>query len=216
MSHTASLAGNGAVISGALAQVGAVEAHDFKQMMDLCRTLADYADIEPLDSRRVAILTMSGAAGIVSSDFIEDHGLEVADLSADTMEALKQIYPGWMSVANPVDLWAVELHDRKEAITRAFEAVCADPGVDAVLFHAFVGGDAFRPEISTLVEMAGQALKPIFGWIMGKRTEAHKLQLTASPYGIQFIYLSYPNRRSQHVDVPPILFSMMAKTCILS
>ena len=87
VSHTASLAGNGAVISGALAQVGAVEAHDFKQMMDLCRTLADYAEIEPLGSRRVAILTMSGAAGIVSSDFIEEHGIEVADLSAGTVDA---------------------------------------------------------------------------------------------------------------------------------
>ena len=32
-SHTASLAGNGAVISGTLAQVGVVEAFDFKQMM---------------------------------------------------------------------------------------------------------------------------------------------------------------------------------------
>ena len=185
VSHTASLAGNGAVISGALAQVGAVEAHDFKQLMDLCRTLADYADIEPLDSHRVAILTMSGAAGIVSSDFIEEHGLEVADLSADTVEALKEVFPDWMPVSNPVDLWpAVELHGRKKAYATAFEAVCADPGVDAVLFHAFVGGDAFRPKISTLVEMAGRARKPIFGWVMGKRTEAHRLQTEAKELGL--------------------------------
>ena len=39
VSHTASLAGNSAIISGALAQVGVVEAHDFKQMMDLCLSL---------------------------------------------------------------------------------------------------------------------------------------------------------------------------------
>ncbi len=89
MSHTASLAGNGAVISGALAQVGVMEAHDFKQMMDLCRTLADYPEIPPQNSRRVAILTMSGAAGIVSSDFIEEHGLAVADLSVSTVGSLE-------------------------------------------------------------------------------------------------------------------------------
>ncbi len=147
MSHTASLAGNGAVISGALAQVGVVEAHDFKQMMDLCRTLADYPKIAPTDNRRVAILTMSGAAGIVTSDFIEEHDLKVADLAAGTVEALKEIFPAWMPVSNPVDLWpAVELHGRKKAYTKAFEAVCADPGVDAVLFHGFVGGDVFRSE----------------------------------------------------------------------
>jgi len=185
MSHTASLAGNGAVISGALTQVGAVEAHDFKQMMDLCRSLADYPDIAPKDSRRVAILTMSGAAGIVSSDFIEEHGLTVAELSAGTVEALKEIYPGWMPVSNPVDLWpAVELHGRKKAYTKAFEAVCADPGVDALLFHGFVGGEAFRPDISNLAEMAKRAGKPMFGWVMGKRSEAHNLQLQAKKAGL--------------------------------
>jgi acetyltransferase len=185
LSHTASLAGNGAVISGALAQVGVVEAHDFKQMMDLCRTLADYPEIPRQNSNRVAILTMSGAAGIVSSDFMEEHGLAVADLSAGTLEALKEIYPGWMPVSNPVDLWpAVERHGRKEAYTKAFEAVCADPEVDAVLFHGFVGGDAFQPDISILVEMAGRAEKPIFGWVMGNRTEAHKLMLQAKKLGL--------------------------------
>ena len=185
MSHTASLAGNGAVISGALTQVGAAEAHDFKQMMDLCRSLADYPDIAPKDSRRVAILTMSGAAGIVSSDFIEEHGLTVAELSAGTVEALREIYPGWMPVSNPVDLWpAVELHGRKKAYTKAFEAVCADPGVDALLFHGFVGGEAFRPDISNLAEMAKRAGKPMFGWVMGKRSEAHNLQLQAKKAGL--------------------------------
>jgi acetyltransferase len=185
LSHTASLAGNGAVISGALAQVGVVEAHDFKQMMDLCRTLADYPEIPRQNSNRVAILTMSGAAGIVSSDFMEEHGLAVADLSAGTLEALKEIYPDWMPVSNPVDLWpAVERHGRKEAYTKAFEAVCADPEVDAVLFHGFVGGDAFQPDISILVEMAGRAEKPIFGWVMGNRTEAHKLMLQAKKLGL--------------------------------
>ena len=98
---------------------------------------------------------------------------------------MKEIFPGWMPVSNPVDLWpAVELHGRKKAYTKAFEAVCADRGVDATLFHAFVGGDAFRPKISTLVEMAGKAGKPIFGWVMGKRTEAHKLQIEAKELGL--------------------------------
>jgi len=185
MSHTASLAGNGAVISGALAQVGVVEAHDFKQMMDLCRSLADYPQIAAKDTRRVAVLTMSGAAGIVSSDFIAEHDLTVADLSAATVAALKEIYPDWMPVSNPVDLWpAIELHGRKKAYTKAFQAVCADPGVDAVLFHGFVGGDAFRPDISSLVEMAGRADKPLFGWVMGKRSEAHQLQVQAKKLGL--------------------------------
>ncbi len=179
-SHTASLAGNGAVIGGALAQVGVIEAYDFKQMMDLCRSLADYPQILPQNSRRVAILTMSGAAGILSADFIEQHRLSVAELANSTVDALKQIYPDWMPVSNPVDLWpAVELHGRKQAYNAAFQAVLADPKVDAVLFHSFVGGPASRMDMAGLVEMARQSGKPLFGWLMGKRSEAHQFQMDA-------------------------------------
>jgi len=179
-SHTASLAGNGAVIGGALAQVGVIEAIDFKQMMDLCRSLADYPEILLKNSRRVAILTMSGAAGIVSADFIEQHGLSVAELAGSTVDALKQIYPEWMPASNPVDLWpAVELHGRKKAYNAAFQAVFADPNVDAILFHSFVGGPASRMDMSSLVETARQSGKLLFGWLMGKRSEAHQFQMDA-------------------------------------
>ncbi len=185
LSHTASLAGNGALVAGALAQVGVVEAYDFKQMMDLCRSLADYPEISPAGSRRVAVLTMSGAAGILSADFIEKHGLLVADLSDETVEQLKKIYPEWMPVANPVDLWpAVELNGRKKAFRHAFQAVCGDPNVDAVLFHIFVGGDAAGANVTHLVEMARHAGKPLFGWVMGKRDAAHKFQLHARELGL--------------------------------
>jgi acetyltransferase len=185
MSHTASLAGNGAVIRGALAQVGVIEATDFKQMMDLCRSLADYPAIQAKNSRQVAILTMSGAAGIVSADFIEQYGMSVADLAGSTIEALKQIFPDWMPASNPVDLWpAVELHGRKKAYAAAFQAVFADPNVDAVLFHSFVGGSASMMEISGPVEMARQSGKLLFGWLMGQRTEAHLFQIKARQLGL--------------------------------
>ena len=184
-SHTASLAGNGAVIGGALAQIGVVEAYDFKQMMDLCRSLADYPTTPKKNSRKVAILTMSGAAGIVSADFIEQHGLSVGDLSESTVDTLKQIFPDWMPVSNPVDLWpAVELHGRKKAYYGAFQALFADPNIDAILFHSFVGGPASQMDMSKLVEMARQNGKLLFGWLMGKRTEAHQFQMQAKKLGI--------------------------------
>jgi acyl-CoA synthetase (NDP forming) len=185
LSHTASLAGNGAVVSGALAQVGVVEAYDFKQMMDVCRSLADYPDTPSGDSRRVAVLTMSGAAGILSADFIEQHGLTVADLSAVTIEQLRKIYPDWMPISNPVDLWpAVELHGRKKAYRESFKAVCGDPNVDAVLFHGFVGGSTSGIDMSEMVETARRAGKPLFGWIMGERSAAHNFQMHARENGL--------------------------------
>jgi len=185
LSHTASLAGDGAVVSGALAQVGVVEANDFKQMMDLCRSLSDYPAVSSKGGGRVAVLTMSGAAGIVSSDFIEPLGLSVADLSEDTVRALSQVYPDWMPVANPVDLWpAIELNGRKKVYKTAFQAVSTDPNVDAVLFHSFVGGIASESDITDLVAIARAGGKPLFGWVMGKRDEVHQFRLHTRELGV--------------------------------
>jgi acetyltransferase len=185
VSHTASLAGNDAVVSGALAQVGVVEANDFKQMMDLCRSVSDYPAISSKGGGRVAILTMSGAAGILSSDFIEPLGLTVADLSDDTVRALMKVFPKWMPVANPVDLWpAIELNGRKKVYRTAFQAVCADPNVDGVLFHSFVGGIASETDISGLAQIARSAGKPLFGWVMGKRDQIHQFRLHTRELGV--------------------------------
>ena len=74
MSHTASLAGNREIVSGALAQAGVCEARDFKQMMDLCRSLALPGPAADRREHRVAVLTFSGGAGIVGTDFLDEIG----------------------------------------------------------------------------------------------------------------------------------------------
>ncbi len=108
LSHTASLAGNQRIVTGALAQAGVTEARDFKQMMDLCRSLA-LMKPSAAGSDRVAVLTLSGGAGIVATDFVAEQGLAMADLSESTRQSLATLFPEWMPVSNPVDLWpAVE------------------------------------------------------------------------------------------------------------
>jgi acetyltransferase len=109
----------------------------------------------------------------------------VADLSRDTVRALMQVYPNWMPVSNPVDLWpAVELNGRKKVYQTAFEAVCTDPNVDAVLFHSFIGGIASEADITNLVEIARSGGKPLFGWVMGKRDEVHQFRLHTKDLGV--------------------------------
>jgi acetate---CoA ligase (ADP-forming) len=185
LSHTASVAGDRSIIRGALAQAGVVEAGDFIQLMDLSRTLAAFPGTSFLGNGRIALLTYSGAAGIVSSDFLDQHGLLLADLSDGTKQKLKDVFPEWMPVSNPVDLWpAMERNGAMRVWDKAFRAVCADPSVDAVFFHLFVGGLAGTPDISPLAEIARKAGKPIFAWILGKRKEAHTFQLQCRDLGV--------------------------------
>ena len=185
MSHTASMAGNGAVVSGALAQAGVVEAHDFKQMMDICRTLGFYPPQKVKGQARVAVLTFSGGAGIVSADFFEESGIRLAALSPGAHEAMKTVFPDWMPVANPVDLWpAVEKNGVDRSYGTALQAVCGDPGVDAVLVHVFVGGFNLQPDMKTLAAIARDAGKPMFLWMLGRREQAHQFQIHTQSLGV--------------------------------
>jgi len=183
ISHTASLAGHGGVVAGALAQAGVLEAHDFAQMMDICRTLARYPDPPKTGRRRIAILTASGGAGIVSADFAAEVGLELAELAEVTRRNLGRVYPEWMPVANPVDLWPAIEANGPEAYRVAFDALCNDPNVDAVMFHLFALG--FLDEgVTFLADVIRKANKPVIGWLIGLREALEKFQQRATEEGI--------------------------------
>ncbi|MBW1988050.1 MAG: acetate--CoA ligase family protein [Deltaproteobacteria bacterium] len=183
MSHTASLAGNGAVVSGALAAAGVTEAVDFKQMMDLSRALAMVKN--PPSSGRVAVLTYSGGAGIISTDFLYEQGLSAATLSGGTKEALARVFPEWMPVNNPVDLWpAVEKNGAGPVYTAAMEAVAADEGVDALLLHVYIGGLALTLDPDHMAAVAKKTGKPVFIWLIGEAAGARNFHLKAQEAGI--------------------------------
>ncbi|MCX7635862.1 MAG: CoA-binding protein, partial [Syntrophales bacterium] len=187
MSHTASLAGNSAVISGALAQAGVWEARDFHQLMDLCRTLALRRNQQEIKRGRMAILTFSGGAGIVSSDFLEEAGLPIATLTEATKANLGKLFPAWMPVHNPVDLWpAMERHASGEVnvLSRAVAAVLADPGVDGVFVHVFVGNFRIHVDIDELAHLSRTAGKPLFVWLLGRREHVFMFQNKARDAGI--------------------------------
>jgi acyl-CoA synthetase (NDP forming) len=182
MSHTASLAGNRRVVSGALAQAGVIEAYDFKQMMDICRSLAMVPAKTSDLKEGVAVLTFSGGAGIVSSDFLEEMGLTVADFTDNTKKSLQAVFPDWMPVANPVDLWpAMEKNAATDVdiYSEAMKAVLADPAVDAVLLHVFVGNFRIRINLPDLAQQSRTAGKPVFIWLLGRRDEAYQFQMAA-------------------------------------
>ena len=180
LSHTASLAGNDAVVSSILRQAGVVEATDFYQMMDLCRVMGIYPRPPAAGKNRVAVMTYSGGAGIVSTDFLEPLGLTLAQLSADTLAILQQVYPAWMKPANPMDLWpGIIGNGAPKAFNEAVRAACGDPGVDGLFAHCFVGGFNLEPDLPTMARLAREAGKPLVCWISGEREAVHAFQKQA-------------------------------------
>ncbi len=186
MSHTASLAGNWRIIKGAFAQAGVIEAYDFYHMIDIARSLSMYpGPLSNTGNGNVAVLTFSGASGIVSTDIMDQYGLHVAKLSPSTINALEKIFPEWMPVSNPIDLWpAIERNGGQKAYEEAVKAVCEDPQVEAILLHMFIGGVTRQLNFDPIVQMTKDAQKPLFCWLLGTSQDTGLFRQKAREAGV--------------------------------
>lgn len=186
MSHTASMASNHRVVEGVLSQAGVYEARDFKQMMDLCRSLAQYPE-KPQGAGRVAILTFSGGAGIVGADFLEEHGLTTAELSEKCREDLQKLFPSWMPVGNPVDIWpAIEkqMGTDVDVYGTSLRSILNDPGVDAALLLVLAGSMRIVAKMEDLADLTRRTGKPVFVWVIGRREAAYGMFEEARKHGV--------------------------------
>ncbi|HDQ04596.1 MAG TPA: CoA-binding protein [Deltaproteobacteria bacterium] len=186
ISHTAALAGNNRIIEGALNQAGVIEARDFKQMVDICRCLAIYPR-KPAGSGRVSILTASGGAGIVATDFIEEFQLSLADFSDSTRIKLQKLFPEWMPVNNPVDIWPAIEHSMGgglDVYREALDSLIADSGVDAILICGFAGNAKVLFDMAAIAEKSKKSGKPVFIWLFGLRDAFFEAQKEAISHGV--------------------------------
>lgn len=184
-SHTAALAQDDRVLDAAFRQAGVIRVHDLNELMDVARALAVAAETRTRRSR-IAVLTFSGGAGVVSSDGLFDLGLELARLEDSTLARIKTVFPEWMDPANPVDLYpAVEKFGPTEPYRRTLEAVLADPGVDAVFVHLFA--PLVKVPIFDYEQMAALSRenhKPIVAWVMGHGDSAQEITRELEKRGI--------------------------------
>jgi len=170
LSHTGSLAGDAAISEGFLRQLGVYRAHDFVQLMDLTRAVLLWGrKLGPRSQTppRIAVVTFSGAAGIVATDHMVRRGMELARLSPETLRLLKQVFPPWMEPQNPVDIWpAIERSGPRAAIGKSLEALVRDPEVDGIYLHLFVDRRIQGEDLSFLAPM-GSGPKPGAIWTIG-------------------------------------------------
>jgi acetyl coenzyme A synthetase (ADP forming)-like protein len=102
-SHTGGLAGAEGAVDALVAQTGLIRVDTVEELFDMAAFLAH----QPVPAgNRVAILTNAGGPGILATDACEAWGLEVTDLSEDTIKGLRDFLPPEASVKNPVDMIA--------------------------------------------------------------------------------------------------------------
>ena len=127
-SHTGTIAGSDSAYEAAFSQCGIIRVNSLDEMMDYSSALA----LSPLPKgNRIAIITNAGGPAIMTTDVAIKNNLEIAELTCETKEKLKEGLPATASVKNPVDV----LGDASpERYAFALETVLADPNVDGIIY----------------------------------------------------------------------------------
>ena len=126
-SHTGALAGADAAYESAFEKAGILRADTAEELFEWSRALAWL----PLPTgRRMAVLTDAGGPGVMAADFIETHGMTLAEFSESTHEKLRALLPPAASLVNPVDmLSSASPHEYANSL----QILLDDPSVDGVL-----------------------------------------------------------------------------------
>lgn len=136
MSHTGKLAGSYRVWQSAFRQTGIREVLSVEELLVGMMAVPHFAASHSIASR-VALLGNGGGATVLAVDRCGDLGLPLSQLSRTTVDALKALgVPNLPIRGNPIDVPAPQLAaNRGQTFGKILAALCADPGVDAVLIH---------------------------------------------------------------------------------
>ncbi|MBY6058773.1 acetate--CoA ligase family protein [Leisingera daeponensis] len=129
-SHTGAVAGQVRVTDAALRQAGVFQAENAEELRMLSKSFATFGEMK---GKRVAIMSYSGGGAVLAIDALDRAGLQLAELSGETKRTVKRLFPDWMHVENPLDIWMPVAKDLDDAFPLVMNALLQDDGVDAVI-----------------------------------------------------------------------------------
>lgn len=158
-SHTANLGGAMALYRAAFKQKGIIQVEDIQDLVDYGRA---FRSGRLPAGKRLAIITISGGAGILMTDEIVAGGMELAQLDPQTLEKLRGFVPSFGSLLNPVDVTAAIFNDTS-LINRTLQTIIDDPNVDSIaMINASLQGELAEQIAREIVAVAKKTDKPVF------------------------------------------------------
>jgi acetate---CoA ligase (ADP-forming) len=155
-SHTASLAGNAQVYKSYLIKKNVVRVSDEEELTDTLNIFTKTK--KPQKPRGVALITMSGGAGIIMADQCEKSGIELAKLSDKTSSKLKQLLPKFASIKNPIDVTA-QITQTPVDLVEAVNIILEDENVESLVLYMQMMDDKFLSIIPDLGNLAKETKK---------------------------------------------------------
>jgi acetate---CoA ligase (ADP-forming) len=139
-SHTASMAGWSAAYDAVFAKYGFIVSND----LDEAVTIAAVLTTNPLPKGdRVAVLTVSGGAGIWGADTIAMQGLQLPELSETIQAEIGKLLPSYGATRNPIDVTAQGVHSG--GLQKSIDLLDVSDEVDAMLVVLSLSSDTRMP-----------------------------------------------------------------------
>jgi acyl-CoA synthetase (NDP forming) len=159
-SHTASMAGWTAAYDAVFARYGFIVSND----LDEAVTIAAVLTTSPLPKgERVAVVTVSGGAGIWAADAVSAQGLQVPELSEALQTTIRSLIPSYGSPRNPIDITAQAVHSG--GLQKTIELLDTSDEVDAILVVISLSSETRMPfKTPELKPVIAAQSKPIVFW----------------------------------------------------
>ncbi len=157
-SHTANLGGAMALYRAAFEQTGILQVEDMQDIIDY---VPAFLSEKTPHGNRVAIITISGGAGILMTDEAIARGLAVQPLCDATVAKLRPLVPSFAALGNPIDLTAA-IFDDTDLCRKALGLIIEDPQVDSVVMaNAGLQGEIATKVAREVVNVAARSDKPV-------------------------------------------------------
>src|SRR5271165_2909386 len=139
-SHTASMAGWSAAYDAVFAKYGFIVSNDLDEAMSIAAVLTS----NPLPAGdRVAVITVSGGAGIWGADTASLQGLQVPELSQAIQHEIMKLLPSYGSARNPIDVTAQGVNSG--GLQKSIDLLSTSDEVDAMLVVLSLSSDVRMP-----------------------------------------------------------------------
>jgi acyl-CoA synthetase (NDP forming) len=159
-SHTGSLVGKDWLYRAMFQQCKIFQADSIAVIGDIIKA---FLSLPPFTGNRIAVITPTGAGGIITLDSIENYGFQPAVLSKKTIAGIAHLFQPWTGAQNPVDILSGGMaHGYKHVYTKSLESCLNDKNVDVVI--AICGAYTLKTikDITTKYPE-----KPVIAWVLG-------------------------------------------------
>ncbi|MHB8880028.1 MAG: acetate--CoA ligase alpha subunit [Thermodesulfovibrionales bacterium] len=182
-SHTGALAGSENAFNAAFRQSGVMRAEGIEDLFETAK--AFNSKKIPLGNN-LLIITNAGGPGIIAADTAEKLGINLPQLTRETVSVLAELLPKNASLYNPVDIIGDAPADRYAAV---FDHALSDPNIDGFLV-------ILTPQATIKVEDAARAVisssqktdKPFITAFMGEERVRSSIELLKSATIPNFSY----------------------------